>query len=49
MSASCMVEVLMALAPWQPLQHLLDASYPRPPRDMFERLVMYSPHSNRAD
>ncbi len=26
-------------APWQQLQPLLDACYPRPPRDVFERVV----------
>ena len=32
-------EVALELAPWQQLQPLLDACYPRPPRDVFERVV----------
>ena len=39
MSASSVVEVALELAPWQQLQRLLDASYPRQPRDVFERVV----------
>ena len=56
MATSSVAEVALELAPWQQLQRLLDASYPRPPRDVFERvasashatgvlgLVMLGPH-----
>lgn len=56
MATSSVAEVVLELAPWQRLHPLLDASYPRPPRDVFERvvaasgadgvlgLVMLSPH-----
>ena len=45
MATSSLAEVALELAPFQQLQPLLDASYPRPQRDMFECLVMLSPHS----
>jgi ribosomal protein S18 acetylase RimI-like enzyme len=32
-------EHLLDAAPWQQLQPLLDACYPRPPRDVFQRVV----------
>ena len=33
--------------PWQQLQRLLDACFPRPPRDVFERVVAASHHRQR--
>jgi ribosomal protein S18 acetylase RimI-like enzyme len=35
-------EVNLYQAPWRQLQPLLDACYPRPPRDVFERVVAAS-------
>lgn len=40
-------EVALELAPWQQLQPLLEACYPRPPRDVFERVVAASHHRQR--
>ena len=40
-------EMALELAPWQQLQPLLDASYPRPPRDVFERVVAASHRRQR--
>ena len=40
-------EVALELAPWQKLQPLLDSSYPRPPRDVFERVVAASHQRQR--
>jgi ribosomal protein S18 acetylase RimI-like enzyme len=47
MATSSAVEVVLELAPWQQLQPLLDASYPRPPRDVFERVVSASHRRQR--
>ncbi len=45
---NCSVEeVALELAPWQTLKPLLDASYPRPPRDVFERVVSASHRRQR--
>ena len=35
-------EVALELAPWSKLQPLLDECYPRPPRDVFARVVAAS-------
>ena len=40
-------EVALELAPWQQLQPLLDACFPRPPRDVFERVVAASHRRQR--
>jgi len=40
-------EVALDQAPWQQLQPLLDACYPRPPRDVFERVVAASHRGQR--
>ena len=46
--ATCSVaEIALELAPWHQLQGLLDASYPRPPRDVFERVVAASHERQR--
>jgi len=42
MVPTSVTEVSLDLAPWQQLQPLLDACYPRPPRDVFERMVAAS-------
>ena len=42
MAAPPVVEVALEQVPWQQLQPLLDACYPRPPRDVFERVVAAS-------
>ena len=47
MATSSVVEVALELAPWQQLHPLLDASYPRPPRDVFERVVAASHQRQR--
>ena len=47
MATSSVAEVALELAPWQQLQPLLDASYPRPPRDVFERVVAASHRRQR--
>lgn len=47
MATSSVAEVMLELAPWQQLQRLLDASYPRPPRDVFERVVAASHRRQR--
>jgi len=40
-------EVALHQAPWQQLQPLLDVCYPRPPRDVFERVVTASHRRQR--
>ena len=40
-------EVSLDQAPWQQLQPLLDASYSRPPQDVFERVVASSHRRQR--
>ena len=47
MATSSVAEVVLELAPWQQLQRLLDASSPRPPRDVFERVVAASHRRQR--
>jgi len=47
MAAPSVAEVALELAPWQQLQPLLDACYPRPPRDVFERVVAASHRRQR--
>jgi hypothetical protein len=37
----------MGAAPWQHLKRLLDACFPRPPRDVFERVVAASHRRQR--
>ena len=46
-SCSSVAEVVLELAPWQQLQPLLDASYARPQRDVFERVVAASHRRQR--
>ena len=40
-------EVSLEQAPWQKLQLLLDTCYPRPPRDVFQRVVAASQRRQR--
>ena len=40
-------ELPLTKAPWQQLQHLLDQAFPLPPRDVFERVLQASHHSQR--
>ena len=40
-------EVALELAPWQQLHPLLDVCFPRPPRDVFERVVAASHRRQR--
>ena len=47
MAISSVVEVSLERAPWKQLQPLLDACYPRPPRDVFERAVATSHRRQR--
>ena len=47
MSAPSVVEVALDHTPWQQLQPLLDACYPRPPRDVFDRLLAASHRRQR--
>jgi ribosomal protein S18 acetylase RimI-like enzyme len=47
MASPWVAEVALELAPWQQLQSLLDACYPRPPRDVFERVVAASHRHQR--
>lgn len=42
MAGPLVAEVALELDPWQQIQPLLDACYPRPPRDVFERVVAAS-------
>ena len=44
---SSVAEVALDQAPWQQLQPLLDSCYPRPPMDVFERVVAASHHRQR--
>jgi len=47
MAAPSVSEATLDQAPWQQLQSLLDACYPRPPRDVFERAVAASHRRQR--
>ena len=47
MAAPPVVEVALEQVPWQQLQPLLDACYPRPPRDVFERVMAASNRRQR--
>lgn len=47
MTAPSVAEVALDQAPWQLLQPLLDACYPRPPRDVFERVLAASHRRQR--
>lgn len=47
MTISIVEELALELAPWQKLQPLLDVCYPRPPRDVFERVVAGSHRRQR--
>lgn len=47
MAAPSVTEVGLDQAPWQQLQPLLDTCYPRPPRDVFERVVAASHRRQR--
>jgi len=47
MADPSVAEVALELTPWQQLQTLLDACYPRPPRDVFERVVAASHRRQR--
>ena len=44
---STVSEVTLDQAPWQQLHPLLDACYPRPPRDVFEQVVAASHRRQR--
>lgn len=47
MAAPPVTEVALDQVPWQQLQPLLNACYPRPPRDVFERVVAASHRRQR--
>ena len=47
MAGPSVAEVSLDQAPWQQLQPLLDACYPRQPRDVFERVVSASHRRQR--
>lgn len=47
MTVPSVAEVGLEWAPWQQLQPLLDACYPRPPRDVFERVIAASHRPQR--
>ena len=47
MDSSSVIEVALDQAPWQQLQPLLDVCCPRPPRDVFERVVAASHRRQR--
>ena len=47
MASPSVFELALDQAPWQQLQPLLDACYPRPPRDVFERVVAASHRRQR--
>jgi len=47
MASSSVTEVALDQAPWQQLQPLLNVCYPRPPRDVFERVVAASHRRQR--
>jgi GNAT superfamily N-acetyltransferase len=42
------IETSLSQLPWQQLQSVLDACFPRPPRDVFQRVVASSHQSQRA-
>lgn len=44
----CILEASLDQIPWQQLQSVLDTCYPRPPRDVFQRVVASSHQSQRA-
>lgn len=48
MATPTVAEVTLELAPWQKLQPLLDACFPRPPRDVFNRVVAGSHRRQRV-
>ena len=48
MSRSTINERCLADLPWHQLQLLLDTCYPRPPRDVFQRVVASSHRSQRV-
>lgn len=47
MSTISVVEVSMDLAPWDEIHSLLDVCYPKPPRDVFNRVVGASHRQQR--
>ena len=47
MAGPWVAEVALELAPWQQLHPLLDACFPRSPRDVFERVVAASHRRQR--
>jgi ribosomal protein S18 acetylase RimI-like enzyme len=47
MDSSSVTEVALDQAPWQQLQPLLDVCYPRPPRNVYERVVAASHRRQR--
>ena len=47
MASPSVFELALDQAPWQQVQPLLDACYPRPPRDVFERVVAASHRRQR--
>lgn len=47
MADSFITEVLLDQAPWHQFQNLLDACYPKPPRNVFERVVAASHRRQR--
>ena len=47
MAGPWVVEVALELASWQQLHPLLDECFPRPPRDVFERVVAASHRRQR--
>ena len=47
MASSSVTEVALDQAPWQQLQPLLDVCYPRPPRNVYERVVAASHRRQR--
>ena len=47
MAGPWVAEVALELAPWQQLHPLLDACFPRSPRDVFERVVTASHRRQR--
>ena len=47
MASPSVAEAALDLAPWDQLQSLLNACYPRPPQDVFERVVAASHRRQR--
>jgi len=47
MATPSVAEVVLELAPWHELQALLNACYPLPPRDVFDRVVAASHRRQR--